>query len=120
MVKSPRAREAGGRGLPSSAGRPRRGNDAYARGFPSDIMNAATPTQIAMPKAVVYKGNHIWRYGHIWRSSRQASLRIRYNDYLLLLLVSRAGEFSMRHRAQAVTYPGGSDRRLPLSGFSRQ
>jgi hypothetical protein len=31
-------------------------------------MNAATPAQIAMPKAVVYKGNHVWRYGHIGRS----------------------------------------------------
>jgi hypothetical protein len=68
-------------------------------------MNAATPTQIATPKAVVYKGNHIWRYGHIWRSSRQAPLHIRYNDYLLLLLVSRAGEFSMRHRATSSYVP---------------
>jgi hypothetical protein len=33
------------------------------------MMNAATPAQIAIPKAVLYKGNQIWRYGHICRSS---------------------------------------------------
>jgi hypothetical protein len=42
---------------------------AYGCGFPCDIMIAATPAQIAIPKAVVYKGNHIWRYGHIRRFS---------------------------------------------------
>ena len=25
--------------------------------------------QIATPKVAVNEGNHIWRYGHIWRSS---------------------------------------------------
>ena len=45
------------------------GREAYGRGFPCDMTNAATPRQIAIPKALVYKGNHIWRYGHIWQSS---------------------------------------------------
>jgi hypothetical protein len=43
--------------------------EAYGRAFPCDITNAATPKQIAIPKVAVNKGNHIWRYGHIWRSS---------------------------------------------------
>jgi hypothetical protein len=42
-------------------------HEAYGRGFPWDIKNAATLKQIAIPKVAVYKGNHIWRYCHIWR-----------------------------------------------------
>lgn len=33
------------------------------------MSNAATPAQIAILNAVAYKGNHVWRYGHIRLSS---------------------------------------------------
>ena len=45
------------------------GREGYGGCFSCDITNDVTPKQIAAVKATADKGNHIWRYGHICRSS---------------------------------------------------
>jgi hypothetical protein len=42
----------------------------YGRGARRDITNDTTLAQIAAAKEMVKKGTHVWRYGHMGKSSR--------------------------------------------------